>query len=437
MSPAMTTLLRSGDIDLLVFFFCTWVAEEITLALARDLAEIPLLLWALPYLDESIPMPSPMTGLTATGCNIRRLGRSFLHRVGAPTPETVRAVARTAEIAAVVKGLRQARFGIVGSTCPGMIDSGCDESLLQKCLGVTTVRRDLDNLLRARDASSPEEARRLASDLVSRVGTSEVDLATIAEQYRLYLGAKSMVEADHLDGFAARCWPELRDQHKVGICLAKAELSESGIPTACEADLTALVTCHILTRLTGEPSYSLEVTGYLEPQQALQLAHCGSAALSLGRRPRQGGNPRPHENRNRSADRVRAKAGHRNHSKTPASLRRPSQAIRRPRRSNPKRPRNPRKRGHGKGGAIARHLSGHNATRGGGAPPGSSLWRLDRRPGPIRKPGGNRSNRRPSPQQLRPTLGPRRSKFRQRFPKPSVSPTPRQSRNPDRQGGDS
>jgi L-fucose isomerase-like protein len=283
--PETTALLKRENIDLLVFFFCTWVAEEITLALAREFADVPLLLWALPYFDQSIPMPSPMTGLTATGCNIRRLGRSFLHRVGAVTPEQITGVARTAQIAAIVRSLRSARFGIAGSPCPGMIDTGCDESLLQRMLGVTTVRRDLDDLLRARDESSREEAQRLADNLASRVGSSEVPVATIADQYRLYLGAKALIDADRLDGFSARCWPELRDRHKSPICLTMAELSESGIPTACEADLTALVTAHILTQLTGQPSYSLEVTGYLEAEKSLQLAHCGSAALSLAEDP--------------------------------------------------------------------------------------------------------------------------------------------------------
>jgi L-fucose isomerase-like protein len=167
-----------------------------------------------------------------------------------------------------------------------MIDTSCDESLLHRRLGVTTVRRDLDALLRLRDESSAEEAGKLASALTARVGGADVALETIADQYRLYLGMKSMVETDRLDGFSVRCWPELRDRHKTTICLAKSEMAEAGVPSACEADLTALVTSHVLTQLAGEPSYSLEVTGYIEEEGALQLAHCGSAALSLASDPK-------------------------------------------------------------------------------------------------------------------------------------------------------
>ncbi len=279
--PNIIDELRRGDIDLLLFFFCTWVAEEITLSIAQEMKSIPLLLWALPFLDLSIPMPSPMTGIMATGSNLRRAGRSFLHRIGAVTPKRIRDVAGIAGSAALVKKLRHARFGIFGAPCPGMIDAGCESSLLQKHLGPTTIHFDVEDLLQAREASSAQEAMQLALQLRDRVCRSEVPLETIADQCRLLLGMKSLIREHRLDGFSVRCWPELRDQHKATICLAMAELAESGIATACEADLTALVTSYILTALAGQPSCTLEITAYLEEQNALQLAHCGSAAISL------------------------------------------------------------------------------------------------------------------------------------------------------------
>jgi L-fucose isomerase-like protein len=273
--------LKKADIDLLLFFFCTWVAEEITLSIAQEMEKVPLLLWALPYLDLSVPMPSPMTGLTATGCNLSRAGRSYLHKIGTVTPGLVQSVARIACVAAAVLKLRSARFGIFGSPCPGMIDSGCDASLLQKHLGITTVLFEIEDVLKARDASSDEEALRLAADLKKRAGRSEVAIETIAGQYRLLLGMKSIIDTRRLDGFSVRCWPELRDVYKTTICLAMSELAESGIASSCEADLTALATSYILSLITSKPNCTLEITAYLEEQNALQMAHCGVAARSL------------------------------------------------------------------------------------------------------------------------------------------------------------
>lgn len=279
--PGIIDQLKGGDVDLLIFFFCTWVAEEITLSIAREMESVPLLLWALPHLDLSVPMPSPMTGITATGCNLRRAGRPFVYQIGAVTPEKTRAAARTAHNAAVVKRLREARFGIFGSPCSGMIDTVCDASLLQKHLGFTTMRFDIEDLLRARDASSEQEALRLAGQLTELAAKSEVTLEALRDQCRLLLGMKSLIRDHRLDGFSVRCWPELRDQHKATICLAMAALAESGVASACEADLTALATSYVLTSLAGQPSCTLEITAYLEEQNALQLAHCGMAAMSL------------------------------------------------------------------------------------------------------------------------------------------------------------
>ena len=279
--PKIVHELKKADIDLLIFFFCTWVAEEIALSIARKMKGVPLLLWALPYLDLSKPMPSPMTGITAAGCNLMRAGRTYIHKISAVTPEETRSVVKTACVAAVVKGLRQARFGIFGFSCPGMIDTACDDSLLQKHLGLTTIRFGIDDLLRARDASSTEEASGLAGQLKQRAARSEVAPETIVDQCRLLLGMKSLIQQHRLDGFSVRCWPELRDQHNATVCLAMADLAEAGVASACEADLTALATSYILTSLAGQPSCTLEITAYLKEQNALQMAHCGVAAISL------------------------------------------------------------------------------------------------------------------------------------------------------------
>jgi L-fucose isomerase-like protein len=168
-----------------------------------------------------------------------------------------------------------------------MIDTACDESLLQRLLGPTTARFELDDLLRERDASSAQEAFQMAREMKKRIGQSEVGLETIAEQCRLLLGMKSLIQKHRLDGFAVRCWPELRNLYKSTICLAMANLAESGIATACESDVTALVTAYIMGLITDRPSCTLEITALMEDQNALQMAHCGSAALSFA------GNPKP------------------------------------------------------------------------------------------------------------------------------------------------
>ncbi|MCC6857460.1 MAG: hypothetical protein IT158_02810 [Bryobacterales bacterium] len=284
----IAALLKRNNVDLALLFFCTWVAEDITLALARELGDLPLLLWALPYLDRDIPMPSPMSGVTATAANLHRMGKAYAHMIGPVTEEKVGEAAGAARAAAVLRALRRARFGLVGRPCPGMMDVSADETEIQRLLGPATVQLELSALLGAAESASENEAAQLARELSARVGAvNGPGQEQLVRSLKMYLGMKELVDRHRLDGYCVRCWPELRDQHKTTVCLTHACMAEAGVPSTCEIDLPALITAFLMNRLAGAPVYSFDVTGYLEEEDAVQLAHCGSAALSLAADPRQ------------------------------------------------------------------------------------------------------------------------------------------------------
>jgi len=270
--------LRASAIDVVLLFFCTWVAEEITLTLAGELWDVPMLIWALPYLEKDVPMPSPISGLVASGSNIRRSGKRFVYLIGHVTPEQVRQVARAARAGKVAGSLRRARFGMVGCPCPGMVDATADEADLEKVLGVTAIHIGLDALLEAAQAASPGEAAAAARRLISQTGgVRDISEQALADNLRLYLGIGELVRRNKLDGYSVRCWPELRDLHKITPCAAHALMSQDGIPNTCEVDLPALITTYILNRLAGTPAFNFDITAYLAEEGAIQFAHCGAA----------------------------------------------------------------------------------------------------------------------------------------------------------------
>lgn len=278
----IASLLRASEVDLVLLFFCTWVAEEITLGLARELTDVPMLIWALPYLDKDIPMPSPMSGFAASGANIRRAGKSFAYMIGHVAPERVAQAVRTARVAAVVKSVRHARFGIVGDPCPGMVGVSVDEGIPRDVLGATAVHLELDALLQAAQAAPLEEAAKAARRLISETGgLRDLSEETLTDNLRLYIGMKELVETNRLDAYCVRCWPELRDQRKITVCAAHALMARDGVPSSCEVDLTALITTYLLAQLSGTPAFNFDITGYLEEDGAIQFAHCGAAAPTL------------------------------------------------------------------------------------------------------------------------------------------------------------
>ena len=278
----VAALLRRRAIDLVVLFFCSWVAEDVTLSLARELMDVPMLLWALPFLDRDVPMPSPISGITGSGSNIRRLGKPFAHVIGHVKPEVVEQVARAARVAAVVGMLRQAKFGLVGDPCPGMVDVVVDEAELQRILGVTVVHLGLETLWQRTQSASAGEAASVAERLVSETGgRKEITQQALADNLRIYLGMKQLVAENHLDAYCVRCWPELRDQHRITPCITHALMAREGIPSTCEIDLTALITTFVLARLAGTSAFNFDITGWLQEEGAIQLAHCGAADPTL------------------------------------------------------------------------------------------------------------------------------------------------------------
>jgi L-fucose isomerase-like protein len=276
------SLLRENGADLVVLFFVTWVTEGVTLELARQLMDVPMLLWALPYLDRDVPMPSPISGITASGSNIRRLGKSFAHVIGHVTPGVLAGIVRAARVAAVVGSLRRARFGVIGTPCPGMLDVEADDSDFRKTLGATTVHFELDALVASAQAASASESARAADRLVAAADFGpECDRQTLENNLRLYVALKETVRANSLDAYCLRCWPELRDGHKITPCTAHALLAEEGVPSTCEVDLPALIGAFVLCRLADAPAFNFDITAYLEDEGAIQLAHCGAAAPQL------------------------------------------------------------------------------------------------------------------------------------------------------------
>jgi len=278
--------LRQKSVDLALLFFCTWVREDIGLALARELQDVPMLLWALPFLDEKVPMPSPMSGLLATASNLRRTGRRFAYQIGGVNPGLIDKTVRAAEVAAVLGALKRSRFGVIGDPCPGMIDVEVDSACLERTFGLTVAEVDFPSFLQKVESASRERSAAAAEQLAKAArGAREIDAPGLADNLRLYVALQDLVRDNRLDGYCLRCWPELRDRYGITPCASHALLAEEGIANTCEVDLPALVTTYILGRLAGSPAFNFDITGYLEAAGAVQLAHCGAAAPSLAEDP--------------------------------------------------------------------------------------------------------------------------------------------------------
>ena len=148
------------------------------------------------------------------------------------------------------------------------------------------VHLELEELLEAAREASPSETASAALRLVRQTGGGvEVGEQALADNLRLYVGLRELVRQNNLDAYCVRCWPEMRNQHKLTPCAAHALMSQDGIPNGCEVDLPALITTYILNRLAGTPAFNFDITALLAREGAIQFAHCGAAAPELAEVP--------------------------------------------------------------------------------------------------------------------------------------------------------
>ena len=75
------------------------------------------------------------------------------------------------------------------------------------------------------------EAAAAAQRLIAQTGgMRDIGEQTLADNLRLYVGIRELVRRNKLDAYSVRCWPELRDLHKITPCAAHALMSQDGVP---------------------------------------------------------------------------------------------------------------------------------------------------------------------------------------------------------------
>ncbi len=182
----------------------------------------------------------------------------------------------------VVKGLRSLTVGAIGARTTAFKTVRIDELTLQKH-GVTVETYDLSHVLartRSIDEGSSkvkEKAARLA-EYTRWDGIPKDALRTLA---RLATVIDELIEENHLDAVALRCWMELQTELGVSPCVLLSEMNDRGIAAACELDIGNAVIMRALGLASGKPAICLDWNNnYGQEEDKCILFHCGAVPRS-------------------------------------------------------------------------------------------------------------------------------------------------------------
>ncbi len=244
--------LRQAQCDALVVLQPTMGDGRLAPILAQ-VWDAPLVVWATPERPDGNKVSAcSLVGAHAYASLFRQLRRPFELAYGHPDEEATRQqLAQAIRLTYAARAIRGAKVGLVGSHAPGFINMQVDAADLNRELDVQLHHFGLHEfigLVRAQDDAAVADDVAAVKDLglPADGGIGDEDLAVNS---RYYLAMRSLMDDEHLDALAVRCWPELPNVIGHWPYLAMARLAEEGRVVALEGDVDGALSCLLAKHL--------------------------------------------------------------------------------------------------------------------------------------------------------------------------------------------
>ena len=183
----------------------------------------------------------------------------------------------------VVNGLRNARLGAIGARPTAFNTVRYSEKLLQaNGMSVTTV--DLSEIFGDAAKLSDDDAK--VKDELSAIKAyakhDSVPAPHLVRMAKLGIVISDWMEANDLDASALQCWTSIQKNYGVNACTLMSMMSDQLMPSACEVDITGVVSMYALQLASGFPGALVDWNNnYKDDPDRCVLFHCGNWANSF------------------------------------------------------------------------------------------------------------------------------------------------------------
>jgi L-fucose isomerase-like protein len=183
----------------------------------------------------------------------------------------------------VVKGLRGVRLGAVGAR-PGAFNTvRYSEKILERN-GVSVTTVDLSEFLgqaEKLDVDDPAVEAKLA-EIRAYAPAPGVPVEKLTQMARLGVILSRWIEANDLHATAIQCWTSVQTNFGCNVCTLMSMMSERLMPSACEVDVTGVLTMYAMQLAAGSPAAIVDWNNnYGEQEDKCALFHCGNWAKSF------------------------------------------------------------------------------------------------------------------------------------------------------------
>ena len=188
-----------------------------------------------------------------------------------------------AAVCRVVKSMKNARLGAIGARPNAFNTTRFSEKLLQ-AFGVSVNTIDLSDVF-GRAAKLTDDHPRVKASLDrihGYVATNAVPSPAVLKMARIGVVIDDWMAQYDLTASAIQCWDSLQHNYGVNVCTLMSMMSEQLMPSACEVDVTGVLSMYALQLASGTPSALVDWNNnYGSDPNKCVLFHCGNWAKSF------------------------------------------------------------------------------------------------------------------------------------------------------------
>jgi L-fucose isomerase-like protein len=215
----------------------------------------------------------------------REIPFSVTHKhVVRPAHDSFRAdLEKFVSVCRVVNGLRRARIGAIGAR-PGAFNTVRYSEKILDANGISVTTLDLSEIqagVNKLDAEAFGVKAKLA-EIRGYAATAGVPEAKLLQMAKLGVVIQDWMQANALNASAIQCWTSMQQSLGINVCTLMSMMSEDGMPSACEVDVTGVVTMYAMQLASASPSALVDWNNnYGDEDDKVVLFHCGNWAKSF------------------------------------------------------------------------------------------------------------------------------------------------------------
>ena len=188
-----------------------------------------------------------------------------------------------AAVCRVVKGLRGARIGAIGAR-PGAFNTVRYSEKILEANNISVTTFDLSEVLGDFEQLSDSDIRvqQKIEEINAYANSEDVPEEKLIRIARLGVVLSDIIAGNDLDATAIQCWTSMQKNFGINVCTSMSMMSESLVPSACEVDVTGVLTMYAMQLASGVPSALADWNNnYGSDEDKLVMFHCGNWCKSF------------------------------------------------------------------------------------------------------------------------------------------------------------